>query len=279
LLTRLPLIATRLLTDAAARQELKRRIGKFYEGGFAEIFQGLPIFLPTSGGNSKVLASLTLRAAQNTFPLLSRLLERNDVSLIKPIAPEMFCRDDEARANAEKLGQLFIKYGSDKKSHNYHYAYAEIVKGAKNILEIGLGTKNQSLVSSMMQGTPGGSVRAFRDFLPSALIVGADIDRNILFSEERIETFYLDQTDLSTYKQLPARAYDVIIDDGLHTVDANLTVLIFAITALKPGGWIVIEDIHPNATDVWRVVATMIPDYECRLIKSDCLMFIARKPT
>jgi hypothetical protein len=42
-------------------------------------------------------------------------------------------------------------------------------------------------------GTPGASLRAWRDYFPNAEIYGADIDREILFEEERISAFYVNQ--------------------------------------------------------------------------------------
>ena len=46
-----------------------------------------------------------------------------------------------------------------------------------------------------IDSTPGASLRAWRDFFPNATILGADLDREVLFEEERITTGYMDQTD------------------------------------------------------------------------------------
>jgi hypothetical protein len=278
LLTRLPRIASKLIYDA--RHEFKRRVENFYGGGFAEIFKGLPSFNPTSGGKDGTLAILTLRAAQNTFPLLVKLLEQSGREPLAPIAADEFCDNAASRENAATLGKLFTIYGSDKTSHQYHLIYGKIMIGVKDLLEIGLGTNNTKFVSTMgVDGKPGASLRAFRDFLPEASIYGADIDRGALFNEDRIETFYLDQTDFAAYRGLPVKTYDIIIDDGLHTVDANLTVLIYAMEALRPGAWLVIEDIHPAAEPIWRVLPALLPpSYESHLIKTDSLVFVMRRP-
>jgi hypothetical protein len=177
LLTRLPRIALKLINDAEARHEFKRRVENFYGGGFAEIFKGLPSFNPTSGGTDATLALLTLRAAQNTFPLLVKLLEKSGREPLAPIAADEFCDSAVSRENAAMLGKLFTKYGSDKTSHYYHLIYGKIIMGAKDLLEIGLGTDNTKFVSTMgVDGRPGASLRAFRDFLPDASIYGADIE-------------------------------------------------------------------------------------------------------
>ena len=70
-----------------------------------------------------------------------------------------------------------------------------------NILEIGLGTNNVDVVSNMgRDGIPGASLRAFRDYLINSKIYGADIDKSILFSEERIETYFVDQTNDTSFE-------------------------------------------------------------------------------
>ena len=58
-------------------------------------------------------------------------------------------------------------------------------KSVNKIFEIGLGTNNIDIVSTMgKKGHPGASLRAFRDFCPNAEIYGADFDSRILFQEK-----------------------------------------------------------------------------------------------
>ena len=112
-----------------------------------------------------------------------------------------------------------------------------------------MGTNDPKLVSSMGSGgRPGASLYAFKEYLPNANIYGADIDKNILFNEERINTCYVDQLDIKTFNNIKNTfgniKYDLIIDDGLHSIGANLNTLLFALNNIKINGWIVIEDIH-----------------------------------
>jgi cephalosporin hydroxylase len=119
-------------------------------------------------------------------------------------------------------------------------------------------------------GKPGGSLRAFRDFLPKAQLYGADIDRQILFEEDRITTFFVDQTDqasLTALSSLVGDQFDLIIDDGLHSPNANLAVLNFGLSKIKIGGWLVIEDIRFEALPIWQLTAAIIPQqFEARLV-------------
>jgi hypothetical protein len=54
--------------------------------------------------------------------------------------------------------------------------------------------------------------------------MGADIDRNVLFEEDRIKTGYMDQTkpeDIRAFfDQTGVMSFDLMVDDGLHTFDS-----------------------------------------------------------
>ena len=52
--------------------------------------------------------------------------------------------------------------------------------------------------------------------------------------------------------------YDLIIDDGLHNVCANLNTLQFGLENLNVNGWIVIEDIGKMKYDNWVVIDQII---------------------
>jgi hypothetical protein len=66
----------------------------------------------------------------------------------------------------------------------------------------------------------------FEDYFTKANIFGADIDSDILFEEERIKTFYCDQTSPESIAELWSKfdsvQFDFLLEDGLHTYDANI---------------------------------------------------------
>ena len=99
-------------------------------------------------------------------------------------------------------------------------------------------------------GKPGASLRVWRDYFPNAIIYGAGIDRDILFTEDRIKTFYIDQLDPIAIKEWWSRInekdFDFIVDDGLHTFDAGLTLFILSIDRLSIDGVYIIEDVAIN---------------------------------
>jgi SAM-dependent methyltransferase len=171
-----------------------------------------------------------------------------------------------------QLGAAFDAYGSDKASvHNYHYLYSYILNDlqtTKTILEFGLGTNHKDIVSHMGKtGKPGASARAFRDCVSGAEIFGVDIDRRILFTENRIQTYWADQTSYTSLEALNTVIpddLDLIIDDGLHCPNANVNVVAFGCRKVRKGGWIVVEDISEHALLVWQVVASLlVEDYMC----------------
>jgi hypothetical protein len=200
-----------------------------------------------SSANFDKYPELTIKSAEEMLEGINSLLKLNDYNQKIYEVSDFNCENNE---NVDTLQDLLNKYRSDKaSSHNYYKIYAFIleklgVNNKLNLLEIGLGTNNPNLVSTMGSGgNPGASILAFRDFLPNSNIYGADVDKNILFNSERIKTFFVDQLDRSSFKELSENMYDVIIDDGLHSTGANLNTLLFAIEHIRVNGWIIIEDI------------------------------------
>jgi hypothetical protein len=118
--------------------------------------------------------------------------------------------------------------------------------------------------------------------LPNATIFGADIDKRILFQDDRIQTYFVDQTDLASLESLDKNIpyfMDLIIDDGLHSPNANLAVLSFGLKKLKNYGWLVIEDVPERAVPLWEVVAALLPDtFVSKLLRADGgLIFAVQK--
>jgi hypothetical protein len=138
--------------------------------------------------------------------------------------------------HSTRFCHAFYRRGSDKAQgwHNYGYVYnyifGPLANNVRSILEVGIGSNNPDVPSNMGKaGVPGASLRAWRELFPSAQITGADIDRGVLFLEPGIRTFFVDQTDAATVRQLfgdlGGHRFDLIIDDGLHTFEANRTFL------------------------------------------------------
>jgi hypothetical protein len=133
---------------------------------------------------------------------------------------------------------------------NYYYSLFNHFKDdVKLVFECGLGTNNPNLKSNMtVNGMPGASLRVWRDYFKNAQIYGADIDKDILFQEDRIKTYYVDQLNAPSietmWKKIGIQNFDIIIDDGLHTTDANINLFINSFSKLKKNGIYIIEDVN-----------------------------------
>jgi hypothetical protein len=166
-----------------------------------------------------------------------------------------------------EFSKLCDVYGSDKgelqssghpypwPSHSYADFYTRLFShcrnSIKNVFECGLGTNNPDLPSSMgISGKPGASLRVWRDYFPNAMVYGADIDKDVLFQENRIETYFIDQLDpvaiQNFWKKINKDGFDLIVDDGLHTFEAGLTLFVNSISRLANDGIYIIEDVSSS---------------------------------
>ena len=181
------------------------------------------------------------------------------------------------------LAQLCDLHGSDKgevapgdhpypwPSHTYTDAYEMLFSLGRHsvelVLECGIGTNNPSLSSNMTAtGKPGASLRVWRDYFPNACVIGLDIDQDILFTEDRIQTYQCDQTAPWSIQDFAERAAimpwgaDIIIDDGLHKFEAGRTLFEGLRHLLKPEGVYVIEDIGPKDKVRYRTYLDSLQD-------------------
>lgn len=229
----------------------------------------------------------TLEQKSRTLDLalesLSALAERDRAIPYRSIVESV--GDCSAEKDCRELADLFRRYGSDKATkHDYYLLYAALLKEKRQaplrILEIGLGTNNEDVPSNMgRDGKPGASLRAFRDWGPRTEVFGADVDTRVLFSEDRIKTFFVDQNDRSSLEQLAARfepeSFDLIIDDGLHEPWADLNTLNTLIGLVAPGGSLAIEDVREEYTPLWKAALSLIPaDFRCELIRTKVPMLV-----
>ncbi|HEX8412560.1 MAG TPA: hypothetical protein VF637_01555 [Sphingomicrobium sp.] len=257
----------------SAAREVRHRLS----GRERALLKRLSLFAPNSSGSPRQLADLALLDAGRAFPVLEHALRTAGLPPIPVTKVKDFPRGDDEQRAGEDLAELFRRHRSDKSTtHDYHLVYGPLLHRlgtVRGLVEIGLGTNNEDVVSNMtVGGAPGASLRAFRDFLPEARVRGADIDRRILFSEDRIDTYFVDQTNLASFAELSAACeggVDLLIDDGLHSPAANVTVLEFGLSRVRAGGWIVVEDIAAAALPHWQVVGTAFRDVlRCELIEA-----------
>jgi hypothetical protein len=184
-----------------------------------------------------------------------------------------------------ELCQLAYKYGTDKcpqLHHSYTPIYYELLKDKKHfkkILEIGIGNKNK------MQYTPdhyksGGSLRMWRDFFSEAQIYGVDYDNEVMFSEDRIQTFLYNSThgdQMQEFMEKVGNDFDLVIDDGNHRLSAQFRTLRNLMPYLKKDVIYVVED--SKSPERFQ---DEFPEYECQVYqntkhKQDSLVIIRNK--
>ena len=197
----------------------------------------------------------------------------------------------------QELKKLMDLYGSDKggknNQHNFAQYYSDIFhkkkEKVKNFLEIGLGSNNIDVPSNMgAEGKPLASLRAWRDYFTNCNIYGGDIDKDILKNEERIKTFYVDQTNPATikemFKNMEVSKFDIILEDGLHEYNANICFFENSIKHLADDGVYIIEDVYykdqkkfinyfKNASYNFSIVDI----FHEKNISNNCLVIIKKK--
>jgi hypothetical protein len=164
----------------------------------------------------------------------------------------------DAYLKHEELNEVFRKYGSDKGDrHNYGSIYQTLVGENQNptILEIGIGTVNHYMYAS---GLSGSSLKAWREFYPNGLVIGADIDSEAI-SQVEPPAFVVDQTNDDSLEKLAKtltqyKKFDLIVDDGFHDFHANVRTFLHIYPFLNKSGYYVIEDVHESLIELWTIV-------------------------
>jgi hypothetical protein len=142
------------------------------------------------------------------------------------------------------------KRASNFVCHNYTFYYNTLFSSIRNenitIFEMGVG------VPSCM-GSWAGSLLGWQEYFPNSKIFSADFDKNYLYNKDRITSYYVNQEDETSIKELwenmENESFDIIVDDGPHTYSSNYLFYINSIHKLKKKGIYIIEDIHLNFID------------------------------
>lgn len=147
------------------------------------------------------------------------------------------------------------KHGTDKVTvHRYHHMYEKYLEPLRDqplkMLEIGLGCD--------MSYGPGASYHTWLEYLPNVDLYYIEYDAACATKWANTTTgatiFTGDQADvpfLEKFKAETGGKFDVIVDDGGHTMKQQKTSLDTLFESVKPGGLYFVEDLQ---TSYW-------PDY------------------
>lgn len=139
------------------------------------------------------------------------------------------------------LNAIGLETGTDKSSahHNYLVFYerffAPLRKAPIKLLEIGV--------------FQGASLKVWEKYFPNGSIVGADINRDVQrFATERTCIEIVDQSNLQDLVDLGVKhgPFDIIIEDGSHLWEHQITSLRTLLPFLKPGGFYIAEDLQTS---------------------------------
>jgi hypothetical protein len=134
------------------------------------------------------------------------------------------------------LKEIGLKEKTDKALfHNFCDIYDEVLKDYRNLeinfLEIGIQN--------------GYSLKMWSEYFTKAKIYGADIDEKRHIDDNRIKTFKVNQEDKNQLLSIPGE-FDIIIDDGGHTMLQQQVTLSTMFKKLKRGGLFILEDLHTS---------------------------------
>jgi trans-aconitate methyltransferase len=149
--------------------------------------------------------------------------------------------------NEKSLEELCQIYKTDKCGHLHNYVeiyqkeFEPIRHRVSKVFEIGI--------------LSGASHRMWKAYFEKAEIYGIDIKDCSHLEKEGIHTLIADQssrTDLSQFVEKHGSNFDIIIDDGGHSMEQQQVSLGYLFKHLKPGGIYVIEDIHTSLTKYYQ---------------------------
>ncbi len=144
------------------------------------------------------------------------------------------------------LTELCKKHPSDKCPfhHNYVVIYEMLFSPLRRrdirLLEIGV--------------LDGDSMRLWEAYFPSAQIFGLDIASKTQHDSRRVKTLVADQgkrEDLTKAIAATGGNFDVVLDDGGHTMAQQQISFGTLFPAIKSGALYIIEDIHSSFPHLW----------------------------
>tara|TARA_S200002703_G_scaffold160092_1_gene176971 strand:- start:16733 stop:17437 length:705 start_codon:yes stop_codon:yes gene_type:complete len=95
----------------------------------------------------------------------------------------------------------------------------------------------------------GNSLTMWNEYFPNAQIYGFDINLDLVKTKDDIPKFRGDQSDrndLQRFVDVYGSDFDLIIEDGGHTMEQQQVSFGFMFKHVKPGGVFILEDLHTS---------------------------------
>lgn len=147
----------------------------------------------------------------------------------------------------KRLTEIGLRTGTDKATYHHFTEYYDDIFSrytSPRILEIGVASF--------------ASIAMYLEYFNNPYVVGMDINDKPDFINERWKFVQGDQTNIQDLERCVQGEglFDIILDDGGHSMKQQQVSFGFLIDYVKPGGYYILEDLHTS----------MNPDY----IESDC---------
>lgn len=100
----------------------------------------------------------------------------------------------------------------------------------------------------------GGSLLMWQEYFPRAKIYGVDINESSRFENARVMTCVADQAKRDQLQKCLDKfggQFDIIIDDGGHSMEQQQVSLGFLFPYVRPGGFYSLEDIHTSLPSLY----------------------------
>ena len=147
------------------------------------------------------------------------------------------------------LGDLFVKYGTDKGIWGYTPYYEKLMEPrrheVKRVLEIGI-CGHRDIPNNVV----GASLFVWREYFPNAEIYGIDNDSRFVFNDQhRIHTALCDAYDRTQLQDVLAKwgspSFDMIVDDAVHDPEPQIKLMNDLAPYLPPEALYFMEDVCP----------------------------------
>jgi hypothetical protein len=140
----------------------------------------------------------------------------------------------------KRLTQIGIKTGTDKATlHSFTEVYDHIFSKYTNprIFEIGVLNK--------------WSINMYLEYFDNPYIVGMDIHNNMDIVKDDFKFVQGDQSNVADLERCiqGEDKFDIILDDGGHTMKQQQVSFGFLIDHVKSGGYYILEDLHTSMLD------------------------------
>lgn len=140
-----------------------------------------------------------------------------------------------------ELSVLAHRYATDKGPRDHYYTelydrlFLPVKNSVRKVCEIGIAE--------------GRSLKMWRQYFRKAMIYGIDINDSSKFNSDTVKTFIADQADRNQLKKFIdtlGGGFDIILDDGGHSMEQQQVSFAYLFKYVKPGGYYIIEDVHTS---------------------------------